>query len=97
MVDNTGVEELFGVLFQSGPSQIEFGLEATVELLPVIYPNSAYDSLEPGALFVIREGEKVVGRGRVIRRKCPRHLDPEAWLPWLRSSWPPHVNPSGEL
>ena len=60
--------ELFGVHFVSGPSTIAFGVEAMVELHTVIYPNPAYDQLQPGCSFAIREGDRIVGRGYVVRR-----------------------------
>jgi len=32
------------------------------------YPASTYEELQPGATFTIREGAKVVGYGKVLRR-----------------------------
>ena len=41
---------------------------ATVWMDLMYYPANRYERLQPGATFTIREGAKVVGYGKVLRR-----------------------------
>jgi len=73
-LEDASKPDLFGAIFVTVPSKIEFGVEARVELFPVTWPNTAFDALQPGVLFLIREGEKIVGRGCVQGLGVPTEI-----------------------
>jgi hypothetical protein len=61
-------DEYLGVAFWSGPEQIPVSTPFTLTMLLMYAPHPAYDRVVPGAEFTIREGAKIVGHGRVLRR-----------------------------
>jgi hypothetical protein len=68
-IGSHGIEEYIGVAFHKGPSLIEPGIEAKVLLSLMFHPHQAYDKLQPGVTFTVREGSQVIGFGRVVRRQ----------------------------
>jgi hypothetical protein len=67
LVVEPGDGEYLGVQFISGPASYCGGVPArfTLELM---YPQVDYSPLVAGAAFTVREGNKVVARGTVVRR-----------------------------
>lgn len=63
-----GVEPYLGVVFLPGPAAVLPGEPYQVTLLLGYYPEVDYDALREGATFTVREGGKVVGHGKVVRR-----------------------------
>lgn len=68
---NQLAEEYLGVCFWSGAEKIEPGQTATLKLALTYYQNSEdhYAAVRPNAEFTVREGSKVVGYGKVLRRR----------------------------
>lgn len=61
-------DEYLAIAFWNGPDPIPIAKPFTVTLV-LIYPeHPAYDRMVPDADFTLREGEKIVGHGRVLRR-----------------------------
>ena len=67
---NRLTEKYLGVVFWSGADKIEPGQTVIVKLALIYYPDSEdyYSAVLPSAEFTVREGGKVVGYGRVLRR-----------------------------
>lgn len=63
--NNIGNEDYLGVVFtsQKGALKEEKEIEA---LVTTLYPEVDYSGLVSGATFTIREGQKIVGNGKVI-------------------------------
>jgi hypothetical protein len=61
-------EEMLGVAFESGPDNPQVGKPLIVTLLLMYWPYPGYEKLQPAATFTVREGSKIVGFGRVLRR-----------------------------
>ena len=61
-----GGTEYLGVRFVGGPQPV-FGEPAVFELV-LMYPGVDYSPLVPGAAVTVREGGRVVARGRVLER-----------------------------
>ena len=63
--NNSGLENYLGIAFisQEGALKAEKEIEA---LVAALYPEVDYSSLVSGASFTIREGQNIVGNGRVI-------------------------------
>jgi hypothetical protein len=61
-----GETEYLGVRFVDGPQPL-FGVAGEYRLVLMYHPDVDYSALVPGASFTIREGEKVVATGRVLR------------------------------
>jgi hypothetical protein len=58
--------EYLGVRFVGGPA-IESGEPGRFELA-LMYPQVDYSALQPGVAITIREGGRIVARGRVLER-----------------------------
>ncbi len=58
--------EYLGVRFVCGPQPV-VGEPAVFEL-ELMYPGVDYSSLQPGVTVTVREGGRVVARGRVLER-----------------------------
>ena len=67
-------EEYLGIAFWMGPDPIPISMPFTLTMLLVYAPDVTYDRVVPGAEFTIREGSKIVGHGKVLRRTA----DPNA-------------------
>lgn len=65
LVAEGGTEDL-GVRFVGGPQPV-CGEPAVFELV-LMYPGVDYSPLVPSVAFTVREGGKVVARGRVLER-----------------------------
>jgi translation elongation factor EF-Tu-like GTPase len=63
-----GDGEYLGVIFLAAPEFIEPQESFSATLGLVYHPNVDYSALTPGAEFTVREGARVVGRGRVTKR-----------------------------
>jgi hypothetical protein len=61
-----GGTEYLGVRFVGGPQPV-FGEPAVFELA-LMYPGVDYSALAPGVAITVREGGRVVARGRVLER-----------------------------
>lgn len=61
-------EKYLGVQFRPASKVLDPGSSATVLMDLMYYPDDAYEPLQPGATFTIREGARVVGYGKVVRR-----------------------------
>ena len=62
-----GSSEYLGVRFVGGPQPV-FDVPAVFELF-LMYPEVDYSPLVPGAAFTVREGGRVVAKGRVLERR----------------------------
>ena len=62
-----GSNEYLGVRFLSGPKPVLFGEAARFEML-LMYPGVDYSALVPGAMVTVREGKRIVARGRILSR-----------------------------
>jgi hypothetical protein len=69
VVDEAGVatEHYLGVQFTGDGYEMLPGVEHEVRLDLVYSPTVDYSELRPGATFTIREGDRVVGVGRVLQ------------------------------
>lgn len=67
---NRLTESYLGVTFWSGADKIEPGQTVVVKLALMYHSDSGehYAAVLPGAEFTLREGGKVVGYGKVLRR-----------------------------
>ena len=63
---NTITEHYLGVLVTDAPDEISPGSSAEVTLRLMYWPCEGYAQLVPGATFIVREGPKIVGFGRVL-------------------------------
>lgn len=63
-----GNGKYLGVIFLTAPEFVEPHQSFAATLGLVYYPNVDYSALVPGAEFTVREGTRVVGRGRVTKR-----------------------------
>ena len=63
-----GSGDYLGVIFQTAPEFVQPQISFTATLGLVYYPKVDYAALVPGAEFTVREGARVVGRGRVTKR-----------------------------
>jgi hypothetical protein len=54
-------ETYLGVVFESGPDDIQVGEPLLAKFVLMYYPQPEYESVVPGATFTIREGARVVG------------------------------------
>ena len=61
-------EDYLGVVFVAGPDRFEFDSPIMVKLALLYYPSVNYDKLISGATFTIREGSRIIGYGKVVRR-----------------------------
>ena len=63
--NNEGLEDYLGVVFisQEGALKKEKEIEAVVTMP---YPETDYSNLINGVTFTIREGDKIIGNGKVI-------------------------------
>lgn len=61
-----GDGEYLGVIFVSAPERVQAQSPFTATLGLVHHPNVDYSPLVSGAEFTVREGPRVVGRGRVL-------------------------------
>lgn len=66
--DGVGREDYLGVAFVAGPLQFQFGESAEFELQLMYHPSAAYEALQVGATFTVREGGRVVAYGEVLSR-----------------------------
>jgi len=60
---------LLGVAFRRAPLNLAPGDTATVRMDLMYHPEVDYRELTPGATFTVREGPKIVGHGRVLKRE----------------------------
>jgi hypothetical protein len=72
------VDEYLGVAFWSGPDPIPISKPFAVTMLLMYAPHPAYDRVVPDAEFTIREGAKIVGYGRVLKRATAPNAEPGA-------------------
>lgn len=56
-----------GVAFHEGPTVVTPGEEIEATLCLIFYPHPAYDKLQPGVTFTVRQGVHIVGFGVVQR------------------------------
>lgn len=61
--------KLLGVAFRRAPLSLPPGATAKVRMDLMYHPQVDYRELVPGASFTVREGARIVGRGRVLRRE----------------------------
>jgi hypothetical protein len=62
------VDEYLGVAFWSGQDPIPVSQPFTVVMRLIYAPHPAYGQIAPCAEFTIREGSRIVGYGKVIKR-----------------------------
>lgn len=60
---------LLGVAFRRAPLTMAPGDTATVRMDLMYHPQVDYRALVPGAAFTVREGPRIVGHGRVLKRE----------------------------
>jgi len=63
-----GTTDYLGVIFQAVPEFVETQIPFTATLGLLFYPKVEYAALVAGVEFTVREGARVVGRGKVTRR-----------------------------
>ncbi|MBA4148962.1 MAG: hypothetical protein H0X66_12670 [Verrucomicrobia bacterium] len=63
-----GGGEYLGVIFLAAPEFIEPQQSFVATLGLAYHPQVDYSALVPGAEFTVREGARIVGRGRVTKR-----------------------------
>jgi hypothetical protein len=61
-----GESEYLGVRFVGGPA-VAAGTMGRFELA-LLHPNVDYSALQPGVAITIREGGRIVARGRILER-----------------------------
>lgn len=61
--------KLLGVAFRRAPLKLAPGDTATVRMDLMYHPQVDYRELVPGVSFTVREGPRIVGHGRVIKRE----------------------------
>ena len=62
------LDEYLGVAFWSGPDPIPISQPFTATLYLMYPEHPAYGPVVPGAQFTLREGPKIIGHGRVLKR-----------------------------
>jgi len=62
------VDEYLGVAFWSGPNPIPISQPFTATLFLMYPEHPAYGPVVPGTEFTLREGAKIIGHGRVLKR-----------------------------
>ena len=62
------VDEYLGVALWSGPDPIPISKSFTCTMLLMCAPDAIYDRVVPDTEFTIREGPKIIGHGRVLKR-----------------------------
>ena len=67
---NVLTEKYLGVVFRSGPEELNPGVPAEVSLVLAYFREvpAQYASVVPGASFTVREGGSIVGYGTVNQR-----------------------------
>ena len=66
-IEGYPANEHVGISFQDGPSEWPgWGVPFKSIVTLLFYPHAWYERLSVGSHFNIREGERVVGRGRVL-------------------------------
>lgn len=60
---------LLGVAFRRAPLKLSPGDTATVRMDLMYHPQVDYRELTPGTTFTVREGPRIVGHGRVLKRE----------------------------
>jgi hypothetical protein len=65
-------ETCFGVAFSRGPNHIELSCPVIAEAVLMYSPALEYSIVIPEATFTLREGSRIVGHGRVIKRWTQR-------------------------
>jgi len=63
-----GDGEYLGVIFLSAPERVQAQSPFTATLGLVYHPSVDYSPLVSGAEFTVREGPRLVARGRVLKR-----------------------------
>ncbi|MDP9126644.1 MAG: hypothetical protein M3N08_00080 [Pseudomonadota bacterium] len=61
-------ETYLGVAFFRGPHRVKAGEPITAVLDLIYYPQISYDALQPGSLFTLREGPRIVAYGTILSR-----------------------------
>ena len=72
------VDEYLAVAFWSGPDPIPLSQPMAVCLLLAYAPDPVYEAVVPDAEFTLREGPKIIGHGRVLRRWTEAKAEPGA-------------------
>jgi hypothetical protein len=65
-------ETYLGVAFAKGPERIELSRPFIAEAALMYSPALEYSFVIPDATFTLREGQRIVGHGRVIKRWTQR-------------------------
>ena len=67
---NILTEKYQGVVFMDGPevAWIPVNQKINVVLGLIYFPRLQYEDVVSGSIFTIREGEKIVGSGKIIKR-----------------------------
>jgi translation elongation factor EF-Tu-like GTPase len=63
-----GDGDYYAMIFEVAPESVQAQVPFTATLSLVYYPRVDYTPFIPGAEFTVREGARVVGRGRVTKR-----------------------------
>ena len=79
------VDIYLAISFWKGPESIPISRPFIVTLRLDYAPHPAYESVIPEATFTIREGWKIIGHGKVIRR----------WRTTAAEQWGPGYPPQG--
>jgi translation elongation factor EF-Tu-like GTPase len=61
--------KLLGVAFRRAPLTVAPGDTIKVRMDLMYHPQVDYRELVPGATFTVREGPRIVGHGRVVKRE----------------------------
>jgi hypothetical protein len=69
VVDGNRLTELYlGIAFTDGPQKVELGLPMKATMLLAYWPSVDYETVVPDATFTLREGVRIIGYGKVLRR-----------------------------
>jgi hypothetical protein len=58
-----------GVYFKEAPPDFRLGVSGSFVVELMQYPKRAYEDVQPGATFTVREGPRVVAHGIVLSRE----------------------------
>ena len=69
VVDGNRLTELYlGVAFSDGPHQVIYGQPMKTRMLLAYWPKVDYEKVVPDATFTLREGGRIAGYGKIIKR-----------------------------
>src|SRR5580693_724580 len=65
---NRLTESYLGIAFSNGPQKVKHGQPLKTTMLLVAWPMADYETVVPDATFTLREGGRIIGYGKILRR-----------------------------